>query len=1203
MNKLFTTLIFAILLTSTLVLPAKADDVIVHDVSTGRLVIPGNSDYNYVITGSTNTNYVVVETGYQGIITFRNLNITLSVDELIKELWEQEYPTNLENTRQSNEYKEKQADLASFNQELIDLPERADFLQKLLEQEVFEEQLDNRMQQPDYKTLEQEREVLREELTALRASAPYLQKQEELRQINQRLQALPQRADYRQLEQEIQELQSAINSHVLNTQITSKRQEIAAVQNREDYPGKQQDLARLNNELNSLISQLQNLPQVAQITAKEREKAQLEQAIRDEMNEKQREITEMEQPLNDAIQKKSDDMWAIVEPIWMEIWRLQNERAQMQQEIQDRIDNKQAELQQMEQDVLDAANAKERELHQVMNNSPISVRGQNERSNLNPITNVDIILEGENVLCYTGTRGYAAFHVEQGAQINIGAIDPANHNSGKLSSTVTSDHGGAGIGAMNHEPYGYGVYIEATATAQVLGGCVPQATAGGNIVIASGTVITQGGHGAGIGGGWGTYYDGMIVIYGGIVDAVAIRHAAGIGSGCPTGTGILPCFTPNSAIIVLPPAQITAAGAANTAFQRVPDLALAGSNNIVYIGDPEKPLITVHTEDFRANANIYVDLSESPNIANVIYATVAPERLDVNKVRFGQAGNDGNFYFHGILDDNITFFTDATSSSPTTFRRPYIPKITQLPDGHGVDRTVILELLKIGLSVETNVLSIPITICGYTTTDALAQALRLNIMYSDDTPLTDVIFELANGDMSDFSAKDMKFYSADGITEIQKPSTLNKGDLIFITIPLKTGKTEGDYSDVFRFSGNWNNQPIDYLRQVIHQVVLGVDISASAEPEVGGNVVVNGCRIGEMITVSTTPGEGYNFMGWSVNGTVVSNDLLYTFLATESINLIASFTLDITLTANPPEGGTVSGEGTYLYGDNVTAIASVNLCYRFINWTQNGIEVTSDEIFNFSATPRNLVANFEKIICALNVQASNIDYGSVIGSGTFESCDVVSVEAFVNDCYRFAGWTTTDGKTVSTDNPYVFTIMEDVELVANFYALDFDTYAPTLWDNTFMLNLKLLREEGYDVTGCIWVKNGNQEAETLTINEFSYSAGPNTTDKLEPAPTYYMFHLLTGNYGMLCSSKKTLNYTPQNDATSLIAYPNPLPLGSYLTIQGAQKDSRIYVYNQAGVIISSTVASDSTVNVKLPSVDGVYLIRNGDKTIKVVVSN
>jgi len=101
-------------------------------------------------------------------------------------------------------------------------------------------------------------------------------------------------------------------------------------------------------------------------------------------------------------------------------------------------------------------------------NSPIRIIGQNNRSNLNPISNVNIVLEGTNNLRYTGNQGAAAFQVDQGTQINIRAIDPSNNASGVLNAIVTTDGGGAGIGSLNRGRNDNVNTNETTATAPII---------------------------------------------------------------------------------------------------------------------------------------------------------------------------------------------------------------------------------------------------------------------------------------------------------------------------------------------------------------------------------------------------------------------------------------------------------------------------------------------------------------------------------------------------------------------------------------------------------------------------------------------------------------------------------------------------------------------------------------------------------------
>lgn len=63
---------------------------------------------------------------------------------------------------------------------------------------------------------------------------------------------------------------------------------------------------------------------------------------------------------------------------------------------------------------------------------------------------------------------------------------------------------------------------------------------------------------------------------------------------------------------------------------------------------------------------------------------------------------------------------------------------------------------------------------------------------------------------------------------------------------------------------------------------------------------------------------------------------------------------------NTTSGGTVTGAGTYQNGQNCTVTATPKSGYSFTNWTENGVEVSTDASYNFTvASNRTLVANFE----------------------------------------------------------------------------------------------------------------------------------------------------------------------------------------------------------------------------------------------------
>ncbi|MBR6494201.1 MAG: hypothetical protein IKT22_02880, partial [Prevotella sp.] len=61
-------------------------------------------------------------------------------------------------------------------------------------------------------------------------------------------------------------------------------------------------------------------------------------------------------------------------------------------------------------------------------------------------------------------------------------------------------------------------------------------------------------------------------------------------------------------------------------------------------------------------------------------------------------------------------------------------------------------------------------------------------------------------------------------------------------------------------------------------------------------------------------------------------------------------TITITASANPAEGGTVTGGGTYEVGENVTLTATPNEGYKFVKWIANETQVSTDATYTFTAS-------------------------------------------------------------------------------------------------------------------------------------------------------------------------------------------------------------------------------------------------------------
>jgi hypothetical protein len=188
-------------------------------------------------------------------------------------------------------------------------------------------------------------------------------------------------------------------------------------------------------------------------------------------------------------------------------------------------------------------------------------------------------------------------------------------------------------------------------------------------------------------------------------------------------------------------------------------------------------------------------------------------------------------------------------------------------------------------------------------------------------------------------------------------------------------------------------------------------------------------------TVCAEPAPCYNFVDWTMNGTVVSTSNCYTFAATSNTSLTANFSLitySINTSSSPSAGGSTTGGGTVNCGTNVTVNATANPCYQFVNWTVSGTPVSSSASYTFTPTAtENLVANFSQITYTISTSSSPSAGGSTSGGGTVNCGSNVCISATPNACYQFVNWTV-GGVPVSTSNSYCFTASGSETVVANF---------------------------------------------------------------------------------------------------------------------------------------------------------------------------
>ena len=290
---------------------------------------------------------------------------------------------------------------------------------------------------------------------------------------------------------------------------------------------------------------------------------------------------------------------------------------------------------------------------------------------------------------------------------------------------------------------------------------------------------------------------------------------------------------------------------------------------------------------------------------------------------------------------------------------------------------------------------------------------------------------------------------------------------------------------------------------------------------------------GETVQIEALPNIGREFLCWDDGIASNPRDIVVlqdsTFVA---LFAISQYTIEVV--SDNPMMGTVTGGGTYQYGDTIVIAATPYIGFEFVSWTDGNTDNPRTIIVTENAT---YTAHFSLLQCVIKTEVTPEGAGTVDGGGTYDYGSTVQLIVHNNTGYRFQMWD--DGNIT---NPRTIFVEGDAIYIAVFEPLPYE------------ITTECDPVEGGTVSGAGTYYYGTTATLTATPNEnYSFlcwsdgiASNPRTVTVTGNANYKALFHLnSTPQYTITVTSNNPMWGTvtgsgiyPQGSIAEISAIPN-----------------------------------------------------------------
>lgn len=194
---------------------------------------------------------------------------------------------------------------------------------------------------------------------------------------------------------------------------------------------------------------------------------------------------------------------------------------------------------------------------------------------------------------------------------------------------------------------------------------------------------------------------------------------------------------------------------------------------------------------------------------------------------------------------------------------------------------------------------------------------------------------------------------------------------------------------------------------------------------------------GDSVTIIQSPATGYHFVNWT--GDITGTESTKIFIITKDMSIQQNFeinTCQVNISING--NGSVTGQGTYDYGETVTIQQIPEEGYHLQNWSG---DLTGSELVKIFTITRdmNIVQNFEINTYTVNIIIDgNGSVNKIPDKSIYEHNEILQIKQIPDTGYKFVNWSGDLNSINDTEN---INVTSNMNITQQFEIIQFEIKA------------------------------------------------------------------------------------------------------------------------------------------------------------------